>query len=311
MRSARIVAPLMVAMAALASCHGPTEVTHATSTSILIYSQRAEGAGLYLVSVEAGRATPLSVPGLYIPAPTRDFDWSPDGSRIAFFDGAQLLVVPVSGGAALQLTSAPSGLSRDVRWSPDGSRLVYREIDAGGADWGLDVIGSDGSGRRRLSGTELAAVGKASWSPDGQRIVFAKDDGRYNPLLSQYDWTTSLFLANVDDGTAVRLTTAGTCGDRDPAWSPDGTLIAFAGCRDAVRGIYVMSVDGSSVRRLTSAPDNPDWFPTWSPTGDRLAFERGPLENRDVFTVALDGSDLVNLTANNPGFDGAPIWRRR
>jgi Tol biopolymer transport system component len=311
MRSERFVARLVVAMAIpVASCHGPTEATQQPGASILIYSQRAQGTGLYLISTDGRRVTPVSAPGLSVPAPTHDFDWSPDGARIAFFDGLQLFVVGIRGGKPLQLTSGPSD-SRFPNWSPDGSMLEYREIDVGGATWGLNVIRPDGSGKRRLPGTEFASGMRASWSPDGRRIVFAKDEIRYNPVLSQYDWTTSLFVADLNSETAVRLTTAGTCGDRDPAWSPDGTVIAFVGCRDAIRGIYLMGVDGSGLRRVTSAIDNPDFCPTWSPSGDRLAFERGPLENRDVFTVALDGSDLVNLTTSNQEYDGVPRWRKR
>ncbi len=320
MRTPRRLVLWLAAATTLAgmSCQTPTDADQASASSILIWSQRSPGEGLYVISPDGRLVTPLSVPDLTIDRYTRDFDLSPDGTRIAFADNtiadglatnwSQVYIVDVPGGGRRQLTSSPGG-SNVPSWSPDGSMLLYWNTDTN--ERGLSLIRADGSGNRPLPATERAAGSRPSWSPDGKSIVFTKWEIRYNPATRENEETTSLYVADVDGTIATRLTTAGTCGDRDPAWSPDGAMIAFAGCRDAIRGIYVMNADGSGTRRVISAVETPAWFPAWSPSGDRLVFEGGPRENRDVFSIALDGSDLTNLTADNPTFDGAPRWRRR
>ena len=288
------------------SCNDPTAATR-TEPSLLIYSRRAQSDGLCPLAADGSGVTRVAVPGLVVPNDTRDFDWSPDGSRVAFFDGSQLYVMNMAGGGRLQLTSGSTPTSRYPSWSPDGSMLVFATAEV--TSWALELVRADGSGRRRLASSDLTTGGRASWSPDGTRIVFAKDEIRFNSGNLQL--ITALYVTDAGGEISTRLAAPGSCGDADPAWSPDGTMIAFVGCRDAIGGIFIMRPDGTGIRRVTTAPAMPDRYPSWAPAGDRLAFERGPGENRDVYTVALDGGDLIDLTASNPGFDGAPKWRKR
>ena len=56
-----------------------------------------------------------------------------------------------------------------------------------------------------------------------------------------------------------------------PAWSADGSRIAFTSSRDGNQEIYYMNRDGSGLRRVTNSPTI-DVTPTWSPTGQQIAF---------------------------------------
>ena len=56
-----------------------------------------------------------------------------------------------------------------------------------------------------------------------------------------------------------------------PAWSPDGTRLAFTSSRDGNEEFYIVNRDGSGLRRLTNSP-SVEVTPTWSPTGNQLAF---------------------------------------
>jgi Tol biopolymer transport system component len=88
----------------------------------------------------------------------------------------------------------------------------------------------------------------------------------------------------------------------DPAWSPDGTRLAFSSRRTGTFDVYVMNADGSRTRRLTSGKEH-DSHPTWAPDGTRLAFER----NGDVFVVRADGSGahrISDVTAE----ESEPRW---
>ena len=72
-------------------------------------------------------------------------------------------------------------------------------------------------------------------------------------------------------GTLAEADQGGETQNLLPAWSPDGTRIAFTSNRDGNAEIYVINRDGSNVRRLTNHPAI-DTTPTWSPTGTQIAF---------------------------------------
>ena len=71
-------------------------------------------------------------------------------------------------------------------------------------------------------------------------------------------------------------------GGRNPAWSPDGSRIAFSSNRDGDSEIYVMNADGSGVTPLTDNSDQ-DYSPAWSPDGSRIAFVAGFLQG--IFAI--------------------------
>jgi Tol biopolymer transport system component len=109
------------------------------------------------------------------------------------------------------------------------------------------------------------------------------------------------------DGSARTRLTSDPAEDFDPAWSPDGSRIAFRSHRDGNEEVYVMAADGSGQRNLSQHPRS-DYSPAWSPDGATIAFasDRDGDPN-EIYVMDADGSNQVRVT-DNPGIDEYPTW---
>lgn len=115
-----------------------------------------------------------------------------------------------------------------------------------------------------------------------------------------------IWVVRSGDSQTIRLTHT-VARDSNPAWSPDGQMIAFDRAR---RGhhvhIFIMAANGTSVTRVTRQVLS-ERDPAWSPDGQRLVFSKGGGLDRELCTVRLDGSDLRRVTTND-GDDLEPDW---
>ena len=109
------------------------------------------------------------------------------------------------------------------------------------------------------------------------------------------------------DGTDPINLTNDPGADRNPSWSPDGTMIVFESNRDGDREIYVMNADGSDQTNLTNDPAR-DELPNWSPDGTMILFQRNTEGGFEVFVMDADGSDQTNLSNFPNANDEDPAW---
>lgn len=107
-------------------------------------------------------------------------------------------------------------------------------------------------------------------------------------------------------GVPVTQLTANNFEEHDPAYSPDGSRIAFRSNRDGNHEIYVMNADGSGPVRLTNNPAD-DLNPEWSPDGAKIAFRSNRDGNDEIYVMNADGSNVTRLT-NHVAFDANPSW---
>lgn len=124
---------------------------------------------------------------------------------------------------------------------------------------------------------------------------------------STRDGTSSIYIMNADGSEETRLTN-NPVFDSLPAFSPDGTKIAYShyltGQWDVE--IYVMNADGTGQTRLTN---NQYWDldPAWSPDGTKIAFFSTRDGNNEIYVMNPDGTQQTRLT-NNPAVDFNPAW---
>ncbi len=168
--------------------------------------------------------------------------------------------------------------------------------------WQIWVADARLEAAKRLTG-EAADSGWPVWSPDGRTLAF--DSARTDLRPSDSKQINDIFVMSADGSDVKRLTDS-RGASADPAWSPDGSLIAFDADRGdypAKQGIYVMDGDGANLRRVTSLPANAEneLAPRFSPDGSRLVFARyrgkGRAETAALFTVRLDGGSPHQLTS--------------
>ena len=124
-------------------------------------------------------------------------------------------------------------------------------------------------------------------------------------FASERDGDFEVYLMNADGSGQTRLTN-NPADDREPAWSPDGSRIAFARNFE----IYVMNADGTGQTQLTHKGTGGDEWPAWSPDGTRIAFTgygRSGDPRGAVYVIHEDGSGETRVT-NNPANDFDPAW---
>lgn len=227
--------------------------------------------------------------------------WSPDGTRIAFYEGG-ICTVDITDHLVRRWTgpyvSGPA-------WSPNGRFLVYmingRESNQPDSTAGLHVIDTQGGTQRALLHSDtLATYGDCPvWSPDGKNIAFMSDEG---PSAG------NVCVVGLDDGRFRQVTRLnGYCADLQ--WSSEGQSVYFhftpapASYGDPrVTTSYLVNFDGSGLRQLGANLGDPRvhfWFQFALRRGDDLVAFTGPDSSGKggvIWTMNLDGSHRRQIT---------------
>lgn len=245
-------------------------------------------------------------------------------------------VMGPDGSNPVNITNTPDVSESSPSWSGDGQKIAYT-LDIGASNANIWVMNADGSNAQQVTFKDqpdtYAWQGDPSFSPDGNKIAFT----RHRPFSYMGD-QTDIFVINVD-GTGESPITNTTpdsipFDEVEPAWSPDGSKIAFSGVRfepyidplgvlteGAQWEILTMNPDGSGEQILSAGAENSeralyleqDRGPSWSPDGSRLLFSSesqipsccNPWQN---WLVNADGSGLVNISPDPTINDGGAIW---
>lgn len=193
-----------------------------------------------------------------------------------------------AGLTAITDPNAGSGLDCQPSWSPAGTQIVYSSNRTDG-DYDLWIVNvGNPASATRLSGADDPNSYEMwpSFDPQGSgRVVFEKRDPA--------NTSSHIYIRNTNGSLTGPLVGSASDGFHDgaPAWSPDGTKVAFHSDRGGNYDIWVVNVDGSGLTRLTASNDS-DGYPVWKPDGTRIAFIRG----NELWTMNPDGTDQKRIT---------------
>jgi dipeptidyl aminopeptidase/acylaminoacyl peptidase len=262
---------------------------------------------LELVVAAADGSSRHSVPRFLLTG----FALSPDGSQVAMRreDDAgnvvrQVTLVNVADGSQRKPIDFPKDPQLDytnLAWSPDGRSIacvvIRRDDRAAEYAVGIDVVDVATGEVRRVSSRLGEGVWGVSWSPDGRALAFtAWPDGTPTPQGDQFGGYTApagdVFAVGID-GTGERNLSNLAAFDERPAWSPDGSSIAWLttgdeGTRLAVVPVRDMAtasapVFGAPAERFVWAPDGSSLLLTHSrPVKPGSQFHLGTIQRVDV-----------------------------
>lgn len=215
---------------------------------------------------------------------------------IAALIGALLALLgsACSGGVQGPGTTAPDSVPLDGR---GGGVIAYsRQPGSGIGLHEIFAVNADGSGTRRLSDAVIG-LNHHDWSPDGLRMVVVG-------YVSETTWSIHVF--GVAGGRPTRLTHVAGVWDTEPAWSPDGSRIAFTRMYESGSGrseLWMMNADGTGQRSLGVE----GFGARWSPDGSRFVFASDRAGSWDLYVCGVEGTDVAPLAAT-PSDEGSPVW---
>jgi len=290
------------------------------------WRQGTSGLVVVVGDLEAGSWVTVPLPAGATPgSPAEQLEWSPGSDRLLFAIAIAPSATPNiwtlrADGGDLHALGDPGVYADEPTWSPDGRQIMYHG-GGEGPDNGVYVMRADGTGSKRI----LTAAGSgfafnmSTWRPQGDLIAFyAGADGAHDVYVIH------------PDGTGQRNISADHLNGRPtdeywPAWSPDGTRLAFTQnvVRDQTQPFYdvvvVVDPDGSNavtldpVRAFSLRPESrlDRSKPIWSPDGKAIA---GYLFNEtrgDYAIITFDVRDgRVLSQVDSAGGGGLVSWQR-
>lgn len=290
---------------------------------------------LLAVPVAAQDKRPITDDDLFNIREVRDPQRSPDGKWVAYTvttavketdkNNTDVWMVSWDGAQQVQVTFTPDSES-SPRWSPDNKYLSFVSSRQGAKDGQLWLLNRAGGEAVKLTDIK-GGVSDHVWSPDSRRLVLVvkdrdpadtdadkPEDEKKTPkpiVIDRYRFKADgdgflrgershLYLFDIESRKA-QILTPGRFEEESPAWSPDGSRIAFIRThgegdvdKHPDRDLFVIDAKpGAQPRRLTTTTAEESGRPAWSPDGRQLAYLLGD----EIKFSAYDQAQLMVIPA--------------
>ena len=269
---------------AVAATARPRSLTIGADRRHFAFIEDAETSDVWLLDTDGGTAQRLTTGR--DPAPyweDTEPRLSPDGSTVAYVDAGHVWLAPTSGGPARKLVRGGSPV-----WVDDARLVISVERDD---TTRLAVADSADAWPTRLATDhgdldERGDEGEPAVSPDRTQVAYT--------FTPRGDLNRSeIRVADLATGAVRALTGTPRMHDHSPAWSPDGSAIAYTSERSGFNELHVVGRDGAGDRQLTAAAADHSEA-EWHPDGSRLVAVRGRSNRFDLVSVdAESGSSEV------------------
>jgi TolB protein len=269
------------------------------STQIAFVSSRTGTKEIWVMDYDGANQHPLTSLHTISLTPR----WSPDGSRIAFtcfvpdpsgLVSPQICMYSIDSNKVISFPRF-HGSNSAPTWSPDGSQIMFSSSMLGNPE--LFVTDANGGRPKRVTFAAGAST-SPTWNPKtGQSVVFVSDRGGIPKLyMMNADGTNTTELDLPDKGYLI-----------DPAWSPNGQMIAFSWRRpDGNFDIYIMEPVTRDIIQITRDSGKNE-RPSWAPDGRHIVFESTRNNGeRQIWTMLADGTQAHELTMT--GHNESPSW---
>ncbi len=277
-------------------------------------------------------------------------DWSPDGARFVVseqptpYAPVRLALVDSTTGKTTVLTEPRYGTSGDfeAKFSPDGTMVAFRRGRLGDL-YTVSTKGESKTPAQRLTSESMGVRGVA-WSGDGRSIFFAShgQNGRYSiwkiaakggiptavsPLNIQgtqpatsrngrylafehHDLVVNLVEEEIGTPNHKRYLSPSNQLDGSPAFSPDGSSLAFTSNRSGFEEVWVQKMDESALQQITTF--NGAGIPfdaSWSPDGTSIVMAVRAAGATNLFTYTFANGALHQLTSGSDDLN-SPLYSR-
>jgi TolB protein len=125
-------------------------------------------------------------------------------------------------------------------------------------------------------------------------------------FVSQVGRGKEIFVMDYDGERIKRLTNNGSL-NLNPAWSPDGSEIAFLSYRSGRPELVILASNGELRKAFPQQKGDLNLAPDWSPDGKKIAFTGSREGNSEIFVLRVSDGQITRLTTN-PALDTSPSW---
>ena len=284
---------------AIAATPRPRSLTIGAGRRHVVFIEDRDTSDVWLLDLDSGAAPERLTTGRELAAYWEDTPpaLSPDGSLVAYAAAGCVWVAPTAGGPPRKLLEGDSPC-----WAGDARMIVTveREEDASTR---LAVIELDDPWPRRLAVAHghlevHGDEGEAVVSPDATEVAYT--------FYPRADLNRGeIRVAAIEGGDVRALTGMPRLHDREPAWSPDGTTVAYTSERSGFYELHLVGRDGEDERQITNS--GADYSEQeWHPDGTRILAVRG---DRNRFRlVSVDAGDGSEATLAQGGMWSTPYW---